>query len=78
MGSSKTPTYRIEIIDKSGYKWQTSFPFRPTLKNLKDWVSHFNQSVVDGYNKGLGEGALVSYARIVRQRGGFTVVDITV
>lgn len=78
MGSSRTPTYRIEILDQSGYKMQMGFPFRPTMKNLRAWVEQFNKSVVEGHNKHLGACAVLTYARVVRQRSGFTVVDITV
>ena len=78
MGMSKTATYRIEITDQSGYRWQTEFPFRPTMANLRAWVEQFNKSVIEGHNKHLGACSLLSYARVVRQRGNFTVVDITV
>ncbi len=69
MGYSKTPAYRIEIIDQSGYKWQAAFDLKATQANLAAWISKFNYSVTEGINKHLGEGAKVSEAYLVSQKG---------
>lgn len=68
MGRSVTPPVRIEIEDRSGYKWQTRFPFSPSHKNLVEWITTFDQSVLTGVNKHLGPDSVISSAKLVSQR----------
>lgn len=81
MGRSITPANRIEIVDLSGYKWQTAFEGKATLENLKTWVLNFNNSVSFGHNAHLGENAKVRSAQLVSQKGpkrGQVVVEYNV
>jgi hypothetical protein len=68
MGRSITPPVRVEVIDRSGYKWQTVFPFSPTHKNFVEWINTFDQSVLTGVNKHLGPDCIIASATLVSQR----------
>lgn len=80
MGRSVTPASRVEVIDASGYRWATPFPFRATTKNLIEWAHTFNHSVTEGVNKHLGAESLIASAKIISQRGstrGQVLAEVT-
>jgi hypothetical protein len=68
MGRSVTPPVRVEIVDQSGYKWQTAFPFKPTFQNFVSWINTFDESVLRGVNAHLGADSVIASARLVSQR----------
>ena len=69
MGRIRIPKYRIEVVDRGGYKWQMSFCHRPTMKNLENFINVFNKSVLEGCNSHLDDNALIHTAKIVCQTG---------
>lgn len=64
-----TPPYRIEVVDKSGYKWSTPCEFTGSF-SIKYWVDAFDASVLNGVNRHLGSGAVIQSAKLVDQKTG--------
>lgn len=69
MGGSRTTKYRVEVLDRSGYKWATAFPFKASQKNLETWAETLSESILRGVNQHLGEGALPVRVQLIAQKG---------
>lgn len=89
MGTSYTPTYRVEYNDSpfcvawNGIEtWDCKNYGRPSVKNLTEWRNRRNASMqAGGVNQhipqALGYIPHISHARIVRQTTGEVVTEFT-